>query len=161
MSVPAQKQTKIIDMINAKNVKAVEAAKEAANFAAKSPAKTSDPLIDTIRTAMQVAGLEAIEVGGADQNGTITFRGTIAEAAEGQYLSFLFNPSAEVLVVRGSDKGLPSIPVQAEDLAALMTEAAVTYFATRLKSVVVTDVVTAAPVAAAPVTTKEKVVLAN
>jgi hypothetical protein len=148
MSVPAQKQTKIIDMINARNTKIAEAAKEAAGVAAKSPVKANNPLVDTVSTAMKVSGLDAIEISGADENGTITFRGTIPEAAEGQYLSFVFNPSSEVLLVKGADKSLPSIPVQVEDLATLMSEAAVTYFATRLKSIVVTDAVAAAPVVA-------------
>jgi hypothetical protein len=158
MSVPAPKtSSRIAGLIKSKNERSEALAKEAEANAAKSAVRSDDKLVDSIAAAMKAAGLESIERSGADSNGVVVFKGTIPEAAEGQWLSFEYRPNIVVLMVRGSDKPLPSIPADTPELSSLIENIAVEYFATRLRSTeIVTDVVNS-PVVPAQPSGKEKV----
>jgi hypothetical protein len=121
------------------NKKAAEAAKELKPNIQKE--------MDSIRAAIEVASLTDLEVGSLNEAGEMQFKARIPEGKPGQYLTFQYKLGSPVLLVKGTDAQLPSIPVQSEKLSDMIADAAVSYFKSRL---VVEEAVPATEPASAP-----------
>lgn len=135
VKAPAPKQSRIAAMIAEQSVKAKEMAKSVASKVDESTVQSTDPMANTVKAAIEVAGLTDIQVSGSDQDGMISLQATIPEAVTGEYLIFEYRPTSPVLIVKGANSQLPSIPVEAKDLSDLIANAAVSYFQGRIAKI--------------------------
>lgn len=132
IKTPPAKASRIAAMIGERAAKAEEAAKSVAKKTNESAVKSVNPALNTVKAAIEIAGLTDLQISGIDKDGLVTIQATIPEAVIGEYLIFEYRSTSPVLIVKGLNEQLPSIPVEAKNLSDLIADVAVSYFESRI-----------------------------